>query len=110
SLHTTTGSKGSIASRPRLESASPEVPRQLPDILATLRRVATELEGSDLQAPLGGAVRTGTGRTVPFGALTRRPPGHRRDPARHQEGFAGVLPERDEVGRGLTPPHHRIYA
>ena len=69
---------------------------------AGVRRVAAPCEGPDLQAHVGGVVRTGTGPTVPVGAVACRSSVHRRNPPRHQEGPAAVFSERDPVAGRAT--------
>ena len=84
--HRAARSEGALAARARSESAPHEISLQLFDLLAGVRRVAARREGPDLQAHVAGVVGTGTGRTLPVGAVACGPSGHRRNPARHQEG------------------------
>ena len=58
-------------------------------------------------------VRTGTGRTVPDGAVARRSTGDRRNPAGHQDGSSRVFPAGDQLGTRPSHPSrwpHQAYA
>ena len=60
-----------FAVRARSESAADEVPLQLSDLLAGVRRAAAAREGPDLQTHVGGVVRTGKRRAIPVGPVAR---------------------------------------
>ena len=57
--------QGPLAVRARSDAAPAEVPVQLPDLLARLRRAAAAGQGADLPASVAGAVRRGARAALP---------------------------------------------
>ena len=97
--------QGPLAARARSEPTPHEIPVQLSDLLARVRRAAAGREEPDLPPAVGSPVWRGAGQPVSDRPVARRPPGHCRDPAGHEDGPAAIFSRRRSGSRSRWIPN-----